>query len=55
MIGDTEAIGHCVKSAVTDTRKSYLSKRLKLAFDAQVNKKVALAMLVKSRTVQNYD
>ena len=39
LIGDTEAIGHCVKSAVTDTRKSYLSKCLKLAFDVQVNKK----------------
>ena len=43
LLGDTEAIGHCVQSAVTDTRKSYLSKRLKLAFDAQVNKKVAMA------------
>ncbi|MBR5005376.1 MAG: AAA family ATPase, partial [Erysipelotrichaceae bacterium] len=43
LIGDTEAIGYCVKSAVTDTRRSYLSKRLKLAFDAQVNSKYSQA------------
>ncbi|MBP3399122.1 MAG: AAA family ATPase, partial [Erysipelotrichaceae bacterium] len=43
LLGDSEAIGHCIKSAVTDTRNSYLSKRLKLAFEAQINQKISVA------------
>ena len=32
-----------VKAAVTDTRRSYLSKRLKLAYEAQANNKYSHA------------